>query len=268
MLAKNFERFMKSNKFKKKFSDRLRKAPYTADTEEAEKKDRRGPQCFECLGFGHIRTECANQKKQKGKAFNANLSDESEKEEETLEEEKFLAFVAPHEDKEDSQSYYSENSEEEDMQSAYQLQYVEFLKLREKYKQQVLELNSLRSEKTSMLIKINDLEERLLETQLQLERVSDEKLTHMLSIQKCPTDRTGLGYVPPSISDTPSTSKTIFVKPVIPKSPPSIMDKGKTVMDGEVLVIPQPPAKLPIRRKPLTCHHCGEPEHITPNCPH
>jgi hypothetical protein len=60
--------------------------------------------------------------------------------------------VAPHEDKEDSQSYYFENSEEEDMQSAYQLQYVEFLKLREKYKQQVLELNSLRTEKTSMLI--------------------------------------------------------------------------------------------------------------------
>jgi hypothetical protein len=63
-----------------------------------------------------------------------------------------------------------------------QLQYVEFLKLREKYKQQVLDLNSLKTEKTTMLIKINDLEERLLETQLQLERVSDEKLTHMLSI--------------------------------------------------------------------------------------
>jgi uncharacterized protein YifE (UPF0438 family) len=208
MLAKNFERF---NKFKKKFSDKLRKAPHTADTEEAEKKDPRGPQCFECSGFWHIRTECANLNKQRGKAFNATLSDESEKEEETPEEEKFLAFVAPHEDKEDSQSYYSENSEEEeDMQSAYQLQYVEFLKLREKYKQQILELNSLKTEKTSMLIKINDLEERLLETQLQLERVSDEKLTHMLSIQKCPTDKTGLGYVP--TSNTPSTSKTIFRK--------------------------------------------------------
>jgi hypothetical protein len=93
-----------------------------------------------------------------------------------------MAFVAPYEDKEDSQSYYFENGEEEDMQSAYQLQYVEFLKLREKYKQQVLELNSHRTEKTSMLIKINDLEERLLETQLQLERVSDKKLTRMLSI--------------------------------------------------------------------------------------
>jgi len=201
---------MKNNKFKKKFSNKLIKAPHAADTEEAEKKDSRGPQCFECSSFGHIRTKCANLKKQRGKAFNATLSDESEKEEETPEEEKFLAFVAPHKDKEDSQSYYSENSEEDDMQSSYQLQYVEFLKLREKYKQQVLELNSLRTEKTSMLIKINDLEERLLETQLQLERVSDEKLTHMLSIQKCPTDKTGLGYVP--TSNTPSTSKTIFRK--------------------------------------------------------
>jgi hypothetical protein len=215
-----------------------------------------------------IRTECANLKKQRGKAFNATLSHESEKEEETLEEEKFLAFVAPHEDKEDSQSYYSENSEEEDMQSAYQLQYVEFLKLREKYKQQVLELNSLWTEKTSMLIKINDLEERLLEKQLQPERISYEKLTHMLSIQKCPTDKTGLGYVPPSISDTPSISKTIFMKPVIPESPPPRVDKGKAVMEGEVPIILQPPAKLPIRRKPLTYHHCGKPGHIRPNCPH
>jgi hypothetical protein len=68
------------------------------------------------------------------------------------------------------------------MQLAYQLQYVEFLKLREKYKKHVLELNSLRTEKTYLLIKINELEERLLETQLQLERISDQKLTHMLSI--------------------------------------------------------------------------------------
>jgi hypothetical protein len=227
MLAKNFERFMKNNKFKKKFFDRLRKAPHTAESEEVENKDLRSPQCFECSSFGHIRTEYANLKKQKWKDFNATLSDESEKEEETPGEEKFPAFVAPHEENEDFQSYYSENSEEEDMQSAYQLQYVEFLKLREKYKQQILELNSLRTEKTSMLVKINDLEERFLETQLQLERVLDKKLIHMLSIQKCPTDKTGLEYVSPSTFDIPSTSHTIFVKPVIPESPPSIVDKGK-----------------------------------------
>jgi hypothetical protein len=39
-------------------------------------------------------------------------------------------------------------------------------------------------------------------------------------------------------------------------------------MDGEVPVIPQPQAKLPIRRKPPTCHHCGELGHIRPKCPH
>jgi len=195
MLAKNFEQFMKNNKFKKKFSGRLKKAPQTAELKEAEKKDPRGPQCYECSGFWHIKTECANLKKTKGKAFNATFSDESEKEKETPEEEKFLAFVAPYEEKKDSQSYYSENSDEEDMKTAYQLQYIEFLKLREKYKQQVLELNSLRTKKTTMLIQINDLEERLLETQLQLERVTGEKLTHMLSIQKCLTDKTGLGML-------------------------------------------------------------------------
>jgi hypothetical protein len=81
-----------------------------------------------------------------------------------------------------------------------------------------------------MLIKINDLEERLLETQLQLERVSDEKLTHMRSIQKCPTDKTELGYV--STSNTPSTSKTIFVKPVMSDTPPPKVDKGKAIMEA------------------------------------
>jgi hypothetical protein len=47
MLAKNFERFMKNNKFKKKLSNRLKKPPHTAKQEEAEKKDPRGPKYFE-----------------------------------------------------------------------------------------------------------------------------------------------------------------------------------------------------------------------------
>jgi hypothetical protein len=117
-----------------------------------------------------------------------------------------------------------------------------------------------------MLIKINDLEERLLETQLQLERVSNEKLTRTLSIQKCPIDKTRLGYVP--TSNTPFTFKTIFVKPVIPESPPPIVDKGKAVMEGEGPVNSQPLFKLPIKRKPPTCHHCGKLGHIRPKCPH
>jgi hypothetical protein len=70
------------------------------------------------------------------------------------------------------------------------------------------------------------------------------------------------------VSDTPSTSKTIFVRPAIPKSPLSWVEKGKTVMKGEVADIPQPLAKPSIRRKPPTCHHCGELGHIRPRCPY
>jgi len=46
------------------------------------------------------------------------------------------------------------------------------------------------------------------------------------------------------------------------------VDKGKAVIEGEVPIIPQPLVELPIKRKPLTCHHCGKPRHIRPNCPH
>jgi hypothetical protein len=100
MLAKNFRRLMKDDRFKKKFSDKLKKPLREAEPEEEEKRDPRGPRCFECSGFGHIRADCGNLKKGKGKVYNVTLSDESE--EEAPESEKFLAFVAPHVEEEDS----------------------------------------------------------------------------------------------------------------------------------------------------------------------
>jgi hypothetical protein len=103
MLAKNFRRLMRNEWFKKKFSEKMKKAPKESEPEEAKKKDPRGPRCFECSGFGHIRADCGNLKQGKGKASNATLSDESE-EEEAPEQEKFLAFVAPHVEEENA--YY------------------------------------------------------------------------------------------------------------------------------------------------------------------
>jgi hypothetical protein len=108
-------------------------------------------------------------------------------------------------------------------------------------------------------LKIQELEEKLLETQLQLERVTDEKLTHMLSIQKSPTDKTRLGYVAPP-SYIPSTSRTVFVKPTVSELPPTVMDKGKDIINGDLPVT----QKLPtIRRSPI-CHHCGLSGHVRP----
>jgi hypothetical protein len=116
MLAKNFRRLMKDDRFKKKFSERVKKPPKEAELAEEEKKDPRGPRCFECSGFGHIRAECGNLKKGKGKAYNVTLSDESE--EEAPESEKFLAFVAPLIEEEDS--YYSEHSDNgKELKEAY-----------------------------------------------------------------------------------------------------------------------------------------------------
>jgi hypothetical protein len=126
MLAKNFRRLMRDDRFKKKFFEKMKKAPREAEPEEEEKKDPGSPRCFECSGFGHIRADCGNLKKGKGKAYNVTLSDESE--EEAPESEKFLAFVAPLVEEEDS--YYSEHSDNgEELKDAYKTLYVEYEKL-------------------------------------------------------------------------------------------------------------------------------------------
>jgi hypothetical protein len=206
----------------------------------------------------HIRADCGNLKKGKGKAYNVTLSDEYE--DDAPESDKFLAFVAPYIEEEDS--YYSEHSENEvELKEAYKTLYKEFEKLREGRKQQVNDLNSLHTEKSSLLLKIQELEEKLLETQLQLERVTNEKLTRMLSIQKRPHDKTGLGYVASS-SDIPSSSKTVFVPPTVPKLPPVIEDKQKEKVNDDVPGTQQPHS---IRRPPIF-HHCGLSGHIRPQC--
>jgi chromosome segregation ATPase len=213
---------MRDDRFKKKFSEKVKKAPREDELEEEENKD---PRCFECSGFGHIQADCRNLKKSKGKAYNVTLSDESE--EKAPESKKFLAFVSPHVEEEDS--YYSEHSDNgEELKEAYKTLYIEYEKLREGRKQHLHDLNSLQTEKSTLLHRIQELEEKLLEMQLQLERVTDEKLTRMLSIHKSPTDKTGLGYV------APSTSKTVFVKPTVPEPPPTTEDKGKDKINDDV----------------------------------
>jgi hypothetical protein len=133
-----------------------------------QKKDPRGPRCFECSDYWHVRADCRNLKQTKRKAYNATLSDESEEEEHDLEnDQNFFAFIAPHEESEGSQSYYSESSDDgEELKETYKILFVKFLKLRETRQQHVLELNSLKIEKSTMLLKIKDLEEKQLEAQL------------------------------------------------------------------------------------------------------
>jgi hypothetical protein len=163
--------------------------------------------------------------------------------------------VASHVEEEDSYSEHNDDGEE--LKEAYKTLYVEFVKLREGHKQHIHDLNSLQNEKSSLLRKIQELEEKLLETQFQLERVTHEKLTHMLSIQTSLTDKTGLGYVA-SPSDIPSTSRTVFVKLVVPEPTPTIEDKGKDKINEDVPGTQKPHSI----RKSLICHHCGLSGHV------
>jgi hypothetical protein len=112
-----------------------------------------------------------------------------------------------------------------------------------------------------LLLKVQELEEKLLETQLHLEKVTDEKMTHMLSIQKSPNDKTGLGYVAPS-SDVPFSSKTVFVKPTVLEPPPVVEDKKKEKVNDDVPGIQEPHS---IRRPPIF-HHCCHSGHVRPQC--
>jgi hypothetical protein len=186
------------------------------------------------------------------------LSDESE--EDASESEKFMASVAPHVEEEDL--YYSEHSDNEvELKEAYKTLYLEYEKLREGRKQHLYDLNTLQIEKSSLLLRVQELEEKLLETQLQLERVTDKKLTCMLSIQKSPTDKTGLGYVASSF-DAPSSSKTVFVKPTVSESHPTVEDKGKDKVNNDVPGTQEPHSI----RRPHICHHCGLSRHVRPQC--
>jgi hypothetical protein len=78
--------------------------------------------------------------------------------------------VAPHEDQEDSRSYYSEHSDEdrEEIKEAYKVLYVEFLKLRKTRQQHVHELNSLQTEKSSILMQTKELDMLIIHVGMEL----------------------------------------------------------------------------------------------------
>jgi hypothetical protein len=150
LIANRINKLMKTDKF----IEGLRKIPSEAKLEE----DPRGQRCCECSGFGHMRTECANLKQAKGKAYIATLSDKSEKEEESPED--CLTRVAPCENQDDL--YYSEHGEEA-LKEEYCVMYMELMKLRKSNQKKVIKLNTMKTERDTLLQKITDLEDKLMD---------------------------------------------------------------------------------------------------------
>ena len=101
-LAKNFRKFLKMNNSGKPFN-RGKFAPLKGDRKEFKKKDGKESQstqgitCFECNGHGHVKKECPNYLRMKGKAYATTLNDSdssnSDSEDSCDEEGNYSAFM-------------------------------------------------------------------------------------------------------------------------------------------------------------------------------
>ena len=130
-----------------------------------------------------------------------------------------------------------------------------------------------------LLNKVKNLELELSVAREQTDRSASSKLNHMLSVQKSPSDKTGLGFVenisvsaPHSINFVPSSSSKPLVseavKPSVSEAKPiEVTPLRKIRVD---LYKSKPKAPIPskgkTRDKPAwICHFCGKFGHIRPN---
>ena len=128
------------------------------------------------------------------------------------------------------------------------------------------------------------LEHEVVQANAKLERVSTKKLDDVLSSQKTPSDKTGLGYTEESSSAVTISKEVKFVKAkelvvIAPTIVKENVEKKKNVADQQVLNKPhnQSVVRSEARAKSLprlqrglrtnhVCHHCGLQGHTRPNC--
>ncbi|GMN63713.1 hypothetical protein TIFTF001_032785 [Ficus carica] len=91
-LTKNFNKIMNRKKNFSK-SNNFQKGKAAVNLFESNKKSK-GIQCHECEGFGHIRSECANTLKKKGKSLNSTWSDEESEWSQKDDEDRVTNYVA------------------------------------------------------------------------------------------------------------------------------------------------------------------------------
>jgi hypothetical protein len=211
--------------------------------EKPEERDPRGPKCYECSGYGHLRKDCANlmsNKPNNKKAFNITMSDTDE---EVLDDSpNYVAFGASYDSNDSNQSevqsaYENESNRVSDLQNSFDnlkenfstprntnLKIVKDVKNLELERDNLLKelsdshavCNSLKSENHMLIAKNKSLQNDLIETRNHLSTFSSEKLNQTLHAQKRSSDRSSLGFdkTASCSSNCAPTSKIVFVKPV------------------------------------------------------
>ena len=233
-----------NEEFKKIFSTKTTKEAWTIL-----QTTYKGPKCFGCQGFGHMKQECPTYLKTIGKSKElvATLSNTEPEDDSDIEDDgilnAFTATVNPTEgivedvDEEEElvESKFEKMDEQDDIHTAYAKLYkvlekqekmyrlasknfsdmeLEREKLSTKFNEANQTIGALKFENNFLVKKTKKLEAELFQVKAQLERTSSAKLDEILNLQKSASYRTGLGYdfSSPSIS---STSSIVFVPPAI-----------------------------------------------------
>ena len=140
-------------------------------------------------------------------------------------------------------------------------------------------LNNMKIENMLLLDKVKNLELELSVARKQIDRSASSKLDHILSVQKSPSDKTGLGFVesipvsaPHSTNFVPSSSSKPLVseatKPFVSETKPiEVTPPRKISVDLHESKPKAPnPSKGKTHDKPAwICHFCGKSGHIHPN---
>ena len=233
-LAKNFRNFLRNNNRRAKGKNNVeprnfkRNEPTKVNNTDKSKEkvgqtsnNSLGQQCFGCQGYGHVKLECSTFLRLKGKVMVVTLSDDgvSDYESGSDDDANFITFTATTivnenvvVDENPSDGKLSENA---NLQETYNklckitikdvinvdlgLKKIVSLELDKKIL--LLKLfnaneliNKMKTENMLLLDKVKNFELKLSVVREQTNRYASSKLDHMLSIQKSPLDKIGLGF--------------------------------------------------------------------------
>ena len=132
-------------------------------------------------------------------------------------------------------------------------------------------LNNVKIENMLLLDKVKNLKHELYVAKEQTNSSASSKLDHMLSVQKSPLDKTGLGFVESiSVPETHSTNFFSSSEPPVSEivKPAEVTPPRKIRVDllESKPKTPNPPKGKLHDRLACVCHFYGKSGHIRPNC--
>ncbi|XP_050277840.1 uncharacterized protein LOC126719313 [Quercus robur] len=259
--------------------------------------------CYECNGHGHLKKECPNYLRGKGKVYATTLSDldsfNSNSEESCDREGNYSAFmtIAPVQSSDDLSVLVEEIGEHTDVESigiveesddkedertvGLQETYNSLLEKTGEYakmaKAAIKKMKRAEQDYKSLLLEV-------IQANAKVERVSSKKLDEVLAHQKPLSNKSGLGYIGESSSSANISKDMKFTKAkelmvAITTAKKVKAEKKRIVTDQRVLIKPhnqsvvKPKAKgksLPKSQRGLRTkhfyHHCRLQGHTRPNC--